>query len=549
MNNLRSIHETEIVDILDTINNGIDDIGNAMVKKNNRPLGGTSSIAKAAAGLTLVFPVICSSSIKPSTAQMCTKMVERSAVSMLRMLFAANSLTNASDAYQHIAKFHTNLDFDKIGLDDFLDFADSLDENAIGKPYGAIEDMSMIHRINEDCRRNLNFYLEDDVNESGITSFKIRNIGNSMRVIKEAPDNMPTYDDFTSDYTGKDADGNVTTVKRMDSEGSRSYKAKRAEAEFNANYDQRQKNHDDDLNFKNSEAIRNQRNEEEKFDQNERRMKADADYRAQQQKNYEDDTAYRRGRDKETDAYKAKRDEVSDRLAMMKMDMDNIPKQLLSSDVKKANELVPSLMVINFYTAYDERGKDVRYAQQAVIGIKARMIGVMSSDIITKIITKTNDSRVFLNLVKASTREISFIKDLFLGIDQAKLDALAKKRRGSSNSLFKALERRSLKGKIRKTFGKDNIHRAITSMIVSQEEVELLKKYNDIDIEDPNIVTNFMERMNLLYFIIVDEVSEVAKIMVDDGSKTFEEMTFNAMERETDDKTSKQVLNLMTKMR
>ena len=278
-------------------------------------------------------------------------------------------------------------------------------------------------------------------------------------------------------------------------------------------------------------------------------MKADADYKAQQQKNYEDDTAYSRRRDKEADAYRVKRDEVSDRLAMMKMDMDNIPKQLLSSDVKKANELVPSLMVINFYTAYDERGKDVRYAQQAVIGIKARMIGVMSSDIITKIITKTNDSRVFLNLVKASTREISFIKDLFLGIDQAKLDALAKKRRGSSNSLFKALERRSLKGKIRKTFGKDNIHRAITSMVVSQEEVELLKKYNDIDIEDPNIVTNFMERMNLLYFIIVDEVSEVAKIMVDDGAKTFEEMTFNAMERETDDKTSKQVLNLMTKMR
>ena len=157
MNNLRSIHETEIVDILDTINNGIDDIGNAMVKKNNRPLGGTSSIAKAAAGLTLVFPVICSSSIKPNTAQMCTKMVERSAVSMLRMLFAANSLTNASDAYQHIAKFHTNLDFDKIGLDDFLDFADSLDEGAIGKPYG-IEDMSMIHRINEDCRRNQYVY-------------------------------------------------------------------------------------------------------------------------------------------------------------------------------------------------------------------------------------------------------------------------------------------------------------------------------------------------------------------------------------------------------
>ena len=93
----------------------------------------------------------------------------------------------------------------------------------------------LYYRAKRIVKTNLILYLYF-VNESGITSFKIRNIGNSMRVIKEAPDNMPEYDDFTSDYTAKDADGNITTVKRMDSEGSRRYKAKRAEAEFNANY-------------------------------------------------------------------------------------------------------------------------------------------------------------------------------------------------------------------------------------------------------------------------------------------------------------------------
>lgn len=537
MNNLRSIHETEVIDILDTINNGLDDIGNAMIKKNNRPLGGTSSIAKAAAGLTLTFPVICSSSIKPSTAQMCSKMVERSAVSMLRIVFAANSLTNASDAYQHIAKFHTNLDFDRIGLDDFLDFADSaLGESAINKPYG-IEDMSLIMRINEDSKRNTDYYLEDDINEAGIASFKIVNIGNTMRVLKEADEDEPKYSDdkYYSTKIRQDKDGNDVAVTTMD---NRAYSAERKEWEYNTT-------RDDNARKENQRRRENAANYKQKMDQ--QRYKEEEDERNRTER--QNDREYNRNRDIQSDEYRATRDEKQDRLAMMKMDMDNIPKQLLSSDVKKANELTPSLMVINFYTAYDEKGKDVRYAQQAVIGIKAKMIGVMSSDIITKIITKTNDSRVFLNLVKASTREISFIKDLLLGIDQAKLDALAKKRRGSSNELFKALERRSLKGKIRKSFGKDNLHRAITSMVISQEEVELLKKYNDIDIEDPGIVGTFMEKMNLLYFIIVDETSEVAKIMVDDGSRRFEELTFNAMERETDDKTSKQVLNLMTKMR
>ncbi len=121
-----------------------------------------------------------------------------------------------------------------------------------------------------------------------------------------------------------------------------------------------------------------------------------------------------------------------------------------------------------------------------------------------RIVIKNQDRNGLLKLIKATTREISFVRDFLLAIDKAKIDALSHSNRGSSSKMWKILERRALKSKIRRTLGQINDASAISTIVISQEEVEFLKKTENIDIENPNVIRPIMESYNLMGVCIVD---------------------------------------------
>ena len=89
--------------------------------------------------------------------------------------------------------------------------------------------------------------------------------------------------------------------------------------------------------------------------------------------------------------------------------------------------------------------------------------------------------------------------------------------------------------------------KAIATLVISQEDVEDLKKMNGIDVESIRIIKPIMEKLNLLYFVIIDESSESIKILID-GSDDYEVYPFSALEKENKDDTYKKVINLMAKM-
>ena len=203
------------------------------------------------------------------------------------------------------------------------------------------------------------------------------------------------------------------------------------------------------------------------------------------------------------------------------------------------------MVIVNFYV--NDKDRDLNVAQQAVVGVKSKLYAISSSDILNKIITKHIDNDIILKLVKVSTREISFIKDFLLGIDDAKLDSLSKSRKGSGSRIFKALERRAIKGKIRKSLRMNNSAKAITSLVISSEEVEELRKYENMDVMQPRVICPIMEKLNLLYFVVVDETAESISIMTD-GDTAYETYSFTSLEREAGDGAYKKVVNLITKM-
>ena len=483
------IHETVVADIFDTLKDGIRLVGDTVNPKTAR-VRNARSIARATSGLTLAFPVICTNTLPLETATMIAKAIERKNVAMLQMAFSAYNITSDADAISHLSKFHTNLNLSKMDLDSFMDAMEMLDESS--RIY-----TQEISAIREDCKRNLNFVLDDSINETSLLEFKEVNTMGRSSIIYEAPRpkdlNGKPLDDKDIEDLAYDNTGKGTSVDDI-----RWY------------YDQKHK--EDQLNFQKDKYAKD--------------MEAKKDQLAAQQKQQDADKE-----DKQRQATVNK--------------TDYFTKQLLPSDVKKANEMQPTLMIVNFYV--NEKDRDLNVAQQFVCGVKSKLYAIDSSAIINKIITKHVDSDILLKLVKVSTREISFVKDFLLGIDDAKLDSLSRSKKGSGSAIFKALERRALNGKIRRSLRMENSAKAISTLVVSSEEAEELRKYENIDITSPKIVIPIMEKLNLLYFVIVDNTAESVNILTD-GETEFETYSFTSLERENGDAAYKKAINLITKL-
>ena len=487
-----TIHESVVTDILDSIKDGVRWVDGKLKPKSPK-IRTAGSIARATSGLTLTFPVICTDTLDIETATMISKAIERKNISLLQMAFAAYNITNATDAVSHLAKFHTNMDFDKITVDKFVDIMETIDESAPVTTYP-----SEINMINEDCKRNCNFVMEDSLNTHSLLEFsQVNRYGHDM-IIQEALKRPQIFDYSKNEL--RDVDDDELSDAMAFTTTKDGYKDDLATRKVQAqNY---YSSVQDDIRNKNA-ADNSKKDADRKyaFDRRKAISKASDDKR------------------------------------------QYLSSQLLASDVKKANEMQPSLMIVNFYV--NDSDRDLNIAQQIVAGVKSKLYPVASSDIINKIITKVVDADTMLKLVKVSTREISFVKDFLLGLDDAKLDALSKSRKGSGSAMFNALERRAIKGKIRNTLKLDNCAKAISTLVISVEEAEELKKYNNIDVMNPRIIAKFMEKMNLLYFVVVDTTSESINIFTD-GDSDYEAYSFSALERESGDGAYKKVVKLMT---
>lgn len=237
------------------------------------------------------------------------------------------------------------------------------------------------------------------------------------------------------------------------------------------------------------------------------------------------------------------------RNSVIKDRVDYFTKQVQDNDFKKANELMPTTMYINFTVIPDGGGEPIK-VQDGVVGVKAKLYPLSSDDIINHLVDKEQDKNWVTNFIRATTREISFFKDFLFAIDKAKIDAMSlSDRRKTSDKMWKVLERRSTNSKIKRAMRQTNNMASITTLIISQEEVEYLRKNYNVDMERISSVINLFTNLNLIAFVIVDESLEVAKFIFDEQDPSWETISFNHLERESNDNTYKKVVNLMSKMR
>ena len=428
--------------------------------KNDKYSG---SIARRAAGLVLVFPVLVSSSVSINTSVLISKAIERKCISLLEILFSAINITDketVQDLYDYIAKFHTNLETPKnsISLDDFITaMQQGQHEGAISinipqSQYDAI--LQELSAINTPAKT----YLR----ESSLNDYVIsKNYGNVL--ISEANNN----------------NGRNNNNRHNNNNGR--------------NNNIRNQGHVTPHNINNNNH---------------------------QVHNFASPSSS--SKEKPEDVRKA------------------LSSQVISNDLKKANELQPTNMIINFKI---RSGENVE-TQSGIVGVKAKLYPIDSYEILTRISDKYTDGFLF-NFIKASTGEKSFWKDLVFAFDKIKNSAIRIAKGSVNAKLFNLLERRAARGRSR--FLNVGDANPITTLVITREEVEYLKKNNAIDLDKPSATNVLFNGYNLMGLVIVDDSIEAAYFLFDDGSNAYERISYELLDRETDDKNYKKIVNLLAR--
>lgn len=227
--------------------------------------------------------------------------------------------------------------------------------------------------------------------------------------------------------------------------------------------------------------------------------------------------------------------ELEDKIARQSFYVDTGINQ---PEIKKANEMVPSIMVVRFRS-----GEHNEAVGEAVIGVKVKLIYVNQADMIERIILKSGDQNSLFEFLKATTGEISMFKDFMFALDRAKLDIFS--RSAKSSPIWKLLERRANVSRTNSFFNNNNgAGTAIATLLVSQDTMDILKKEYNFNPRNTSKLINIMTDYSAMGFIIANDVTEKVQMLFDDNDLSFETLSYSSLERE-DKNQYKKVINLL----
>nr|DAJ46632.1 MAG TPA: hypothetical protein [Caudoviricetes sp.] len=505
-------HESVVRDIVDVLTS-LKDYDEVQFINNAKANRSFKSITSATKDLILTFPVMVSSDIEPDNAIMIAKAHEKKMASLLHILFTAISVENNEDVFDYVKKFHSNMGSMNGTLDDYVESLDKL-ASTFGESYDQTLkiDKAVLNTVLEDLKES-NYVLPDDTKESSLESFKIipgYRTGMNDMIIQEARSNRNGDIFFSGErdaaayIAGRGLDLNYD-VSKLDTQYPDG--AKFPDGTIASNYTRSR-----------LRTAFTTMNYEEKHNNN----------------NYGGRIDYKSGFANDKD--------YADYLKNM---ADYHGKAILNNEYKKANELQPTMMVVNFIRHSDDHGDHIN---TAVVGIKAKIYPVSSADICNRISSKLDDKNVLTNFIRATTNEIAFFRDFLFAIDKAKIDATSYSKKATSNKLWKVLERRSQKSKFRRSLKMYNDATAISTLVLSENDVEYLKKVNDVDILNVGKARKILDAYNFMCICILNQSTEVASILYDTGDDTYEMIPFSGLEREASDNSYKKMVNLLSKV-
>lgn len=214
----------------------------------------------------------------------------------------------------------------------------------------------------------------------------------------------------------------------------------------------------------------------------------------------------------------------------------------VSSDYKKANELVPTLLHMRIFPI-DSKTKTELPPIDFVMGIKCTMHPVASDEVVINVARGIKNENTFFNFIRWTTGEISFFKDFVLSLNELKIDAINTS--GRSSRWWTMLKRRRSSAKIKNALSSNRLLPNAT-IVITQEEADMIKTQYGYNLENASIAYKLMDNYFLMSFVIVDPALQRVKFLFD-GKNEFEIMTFANLARENtvDDRKFKEMVNML----
>ena len=223
--------------------------------------------------------------------------------------------------------------------------------------------------------------------------------------------------------------------------------------------------------------------------------------------------------------------------------MHNNTAFLKDQDIKKMNDALPSILIVKFYQKNSNDAVS-GVATEFLIGIKSKVVPITTTEILRRIMNDNKDGQKFLKFMRVITGELK-ASDVLLGLSRITDDVKSYKVKGARGDIWTLLQNRAVAAKEQVRSGKHNDFSAITTVLISQQDADELYREENFDINDPKNAIHFMQSYNLMGFAIADDSNEVLHLLLDNGSKNFEDISYRMLERETQDSTYKKLINLM----
>lgn len=217
---------------------------------------------------------------------------------------------------------------------------------------------------------------------------------------------------------------------------------------------------------------------------------------------------------------------------------------LMASDVRKANEMVPSNFRINFHKP-NPGAPDTVY--DFPIGVKCALHDIPSVDMVAGLVDACEYKGTLYNFIRFTSGEIKFFRDFFLNLGEIKKDVVNKEM--SKSRWLPYLKNLSRQAAAENMTSHKRLPNA--TLIISQEEVDYIKANYNYDLNDEKMAARVMKTFFLLSFVVVDSADEVIHILTDGiNNNRFQLYTFKSLERDNDnaERQFKQILKAVNKL-
>ena len=527
-----------------------------------------SSIARAASKLIAVFPVLTSRTVSMSSAHAVSKYIEQISCQFFMLALQQANISNVKNGIDYLRNFHQNLD---LGDDNSNAIIATMQSWLDAYEKGTFENATIAGSMNAEAFAEASvdpfMFQADNVK---ISSTDIRDLVNLMHEntnIEVLDTNLNPVS--VNDYIVREfANGTYkVTMGYMDLNEAKKYTGKVKNNYNNGNNQNSGNNNQNNNNNQTQQkdysgyiAARNKASDYEDQKASAREEKRHNNQTAEETQRHNNKEAEQNNQFKNQEKLDlAKRKAEEEKAAKERADSQyNLQKAqqfrygsatiLKDQDIKKMNDAVPSILVVRFYQR-DNNGGISDIPTEFLIGVKSKIVPITTTEILRRIMNDNKDGQKFLKFMRTITGELK-ASEVILGLSRITDDVKSYKVKGARGDLWTLLQNRAAAAKSQIKSGKHNDFSAITTVLISQEDVDELYREENLDISDPKNALRFMSSYNLMGFAIVDDSNEVLHLLLDNGSKSFEDISYTMLERETQDGgTYKKLINLMASSR